>query len=81
MLSEAGFAIDDEGTKRGLAWILATRVCEPVAMPSAVPTKSASAHGSCRISPVLISMRSLTPAAMKLERVFASLWAECVSGS
>ncbi len=41
MLSEAGFAIDDEGTKRGLAWILATRVCEPVAMPSAAPTKSA----------------------------------------
>ena len=28
MLSAAGFAIDDEGTKRGLAWILATRVCE-----------------------------------------------------
>jgi len=28
MLSEAGFAIDDEGTKRGQAWILATRVCE-----------------------------------------------------
>ncbi len=28
MLSEAGFAIDDEGTQRGLAWILATRVSE-----------------------------------------------------
>lgn len=25
MLGEAGFTIDDEGTKRGLAWILATR--------------------------------------------------------
>ncbi len=48
MLSEVGFAIDDEGTKRGLAWILATRVCEPVAMPSAAPTKSAlSRHLHC----------------------------------
>ena len=37
MLSEAGFAIDDEGTKRGLAWILATRVCEPVTMRLATP--------------------------------------------
>jgi hypothetical protein len=37
MLSEAGFAIDDEGTKRGMAWILATRVCEPVAMRFATP--------------------------------------------
>lgn len=41
MLDEAGFTIDDEGTKRGLAWILATRVREPVAMPAAAPTKSA----------------------------------------
>ena len=37
MLSEAGFAIDDEGTKRGLAWILATRVCDPVTMRFATP--------------------------------------------
>jgi SAM-dependent methyltransferase len=37
MLSDAGFAIDDEGTKRGLAWILATCVCEPVAMRLATP--------------------------------------------
>ena len=32
---------DGEGTKRGLAWILATRLREPVAMPPAAPTKSA----------------------------------------
>lgn len=35
MLEEAGFAIDDEGTKRGLAWILATRVHGPVTKPAA----------------------------------------------
>jgi SAM-dependent methyltransferase len=40
MLHEAGFTINDEGTKRGLAWILATRTEDPVATASLAPTKS-----------------------------------------